>query len=99
MLSAVDRGLGDEQEPEELKKEGNQLFLGCEELKAVGCYYRAIVSIPGWGRGPISWLQDGVGPAQLPYEDPQRVLAPTGEGFWGSGALVIILFHPKLRRL
>lgn len=66
---------------QELKEQGNRLFVGRKYPEAAACYGRAIVSVPASGVGPAPRPGEGAGPAWPPPPDLPRVWARTGVAF------------------
>ena len=79
---------------QELKEQGNRLFVGRKYPEAAACYGRAIVSVPVPGEGTGIWARGGGGacPATLLW-NLLWVLAPTGEGLLGSQDSVMVSFQ------
>lgn len=66
---------------QELKEQGNRLFVGRKYPEAAACYGRAIVSAPapGEGTGVRARGGGGAGPARPPFSDLRRALVLTGK--------------------
>lgn len=60
---------------QELKEQGNRLFVGRKYPEAAACYGRAIVSAPAPGEGPASG-RGGAGPRRRPRVLPRAPAAP-----------------------
>lgn len=81
---------------QELKEQGNRLFVGRKYPEAAACYGRAIVSVPVPGEG--TGVRARGGGWGLPSRALARgtfggVLASTGEGRLGSQDSVMVLFQ------
>lgn len=76
---------------QELKEQGNRLFVGRKYPEAAACYGRAIVSAPAPGRGSATGPGEGAGP-RLRARGLRRVLART-RGRLGPESLAMLLFQ------
>lgn len=67
---------------QELKEQGNRLFVGRKYPEAAACYGRAIVSAPKPREGTRVRAWGGAGPARFSPLDLRRVSAFRGRGVW-----------------